>query len=335
MKGILKRFSIVMIIMLMAVTTVVPITQLTNPLVVEASTRNTTAGKNSQEAYQSLLKALYSGSYTSLSTGRTYEMSANNYKTSGGGYTYYTDIWSSDATIASMKFGAPLDESLFDGDKFKKLTNSGKKQFLTDVLTIAYAMEADTDLGMLGSENAGVTAETVNAFTNQIQDTAGMGTTMLTSILKNTKPDYTTANRLYEPFSGVVGTILGVLSIVIMALLGISMALDIAYLTIPAFNMMCTGNETGQGADGKNSRGSTLGGLISKEAKKAYKAADGGEGGQGQGGAGDYKASVGVYLKYRWTGLLLLGICLLYLVQGQIYTLVAWIIDLASGFLDF
>lgn len=84
--------------------------------------------------------------------------------------------------------------------------------------------------------------------------------------------------------------------------------------------------------EGGNKKGG-LSGVISKEAKAACKAADGGAGGQG--GDGSYKAAVGIYFKYRWKGLVLLGICLLYLVQGQIYSFVGWIIDLFSGFLGF
>lgn len=290
--------------------------------------------------YTTLVTTCVGGKYTCTSTGRIIDNSANTYKASGGGIVTYSSIWdlqgvtqavTNGNTSQTYNMGGNINE-FFDTVQFGKLTNKSKKAFLTDVLTICNAMAYDTEMGV-GTH--GVTDETVSAFVEQLSGQAGMGTTMLTSILQNTKPNYTAANRIYQPFSGIVGTVLGVISVVIMALLGVSMALDIAYLTIPAFNMMCTGNETGQSADGKNSRGSTLGGLISKEAKKAYKAADGGEGAQGQGGAGDYKASVGVYLKYRWTGLLLLGICLLYLVQGQIYTLVAWVIDLASGFLDF
>ncbi len=308
------------------------------------------ANIDAQTAYRNLLTTCVAGEYTSIANKQHIVVSTNQYKTSGGGSISYSSLWdlanvqqeAKTPGVAATYQGTALDglgsggnyAQFFKDKEFKSLTNSGKKAFITDVLTICSAMAADTEL--VGSDESltGVTDETVSAFMEQMSAQAGMGTTMLTSILQNTRPDYTSANRLYQPFSGVVGTILGLISILIMALLGISMALDIAYLVIPAFNMMCTGNETG-GQGGNGDKPSTIGGLISKEAKKAYKAADGGEGGQGQGGSGEYKAAVGQYFKYRWTGLLLLGICLLYLVQGQIYTLVAWVIDLASGFMDF
>ena len=69
--------------------------------------------------------------------------------------------------------------------------------------------------------------------------------------------------------------------------------------------------------------------LISTEAQKAVEVS------HNDGQNGEFKAAVGIYFKYRWKGLVILGICLLYLVQGQIWTFVAWIIDLLSGFLGF
>ena len=196
---------------------------------------------------------------------------------------------------------------------------------MRDVFTLANAIAADTDKGYNTGDTA-PTDETVSDLMKTISQQSGMGASMLAMIMQNTKPDYVTANRIYEPFSGVVGTILGIVSILIMALLGVTMALDLAYITIPAFQMALGGED-----EGGNKKGG-ISGIISKEAKAACKAADGGAGGQG--GDGSYKAAVGIYFKYRWKGLVLLGICLLYLVQGQIYSLVGWIIDLFSGFLS-
>ena len=56
---------------------------------------------------------------------------------------------------------------------------------------------------------------------------------------------------------------------------------------------------------------------------------------EGDGGKGRGKQSLGIYLRRRIGALILLGICLLYLVNGQLYTLVGWILDLLRGFLKF
>lgn len=274
------------------------------------------------DALGTLKATLATGSYTYKAGGKVYDFAANRYKVSGGGYFLYTELINTAAVAGSA--GAGLD--YFNSTNFEQLTSGAKQDFLGDVFTIANAIAADSAKGY----NTGTTAptdDTVADLMQIISQQSGMGSSMLAMIMQNTKPDYVTANRIYEPFSGVVGTILGIVSILIMALLGVTMALDLAYITIPTFQMALGGED-----EGGNKKGG-LSGVISKEAKAACKAADGGAGGQG--GDGSYKAAVGIYFKYRWKGLVLLGVCLLYLVQGQIYSFVGWLIDLFSGFLGF
>lgn len=276
------------------------------------------------DPFNNLVSEIRDGQYNYVTGGKNYQIQANRYTLSGGGYVVYTALW---APSADINKGGNLFTSQFDD-----LTSGAKQDFLKDVFTLANAVANDTSYGKGTQANQGAntpTDETVTDLMTRMQQQSGMGATLLAALLQNTKPDYVAANRFYEPFSGVVGTILGVVSILLMAALGITMALDLAYITIPAFQMALGGTDnTGHGDKTKG-----IGGIISQEAKKAVQAADGGQGGQS--GSGEYKAAVGIYFKYRWKGLVLLGICLLYLVQGQIYSFVAWFIDLFSGFLGF
>lgn len=275
------------------------------------------------DAYTTLVTTCKSGKVDTYKKGTKSvktDVSKNRYKMSSGGTILYTALWASDA--------ATQGNDLFTQD-FDSLTSGAKQDFLKDVFTVANAKVDRDDLYVKTGTVSMVTSETVTDMTNVMQQQTGMGGTLLASLLQNTKPDYVTANRIYEPFSGTVGTILGIIAILIMAALGLTMALDLAYITIPAVQMALGGSdEQGNGAKGKG-----IGGFISQEAKSAVKAADGGQGGQS--GDGSYKAAVGIYFKYRWKGLVILGVCLLYLVQGQIYSFVAWFIDLFSGFLGF
>jgi hypothetical protein len=284
----------------------------------------------SDSPYTNLITTLYSGTYTYQTSGKSYDYTGNRYKLSGGGYAYYTQLWNTAAISSVVTEGGSGNADLF-ADNFSNLTSKGKQDFLEDILTMANAITADTENGY--NVGAGApTSDTVTDFVDKIQQESGMGATLLASLLQNTKPDYVTANKIYEPFSGTVGTILGIVSIAIMALLAITMGLDLAYITIPAFQMAMGGSESTSG-NGDKSKG--IGKIISMEAHKAVQAAEGGQGGGGQGGSGEYKAAVGIYFKYRWKGLVMLAICLLYLVQGQIYSLIAWFIDLFSGLLGF
>lgn len=273
-----------------------------------------------------LCRTAKTGKYVYISGGKTYDFSTNRYKNSKGGYVMYTALFTD---LQGSRSGL---KDIFNNDAFTALKPSAKQDFLGDVFTICTAVIADTTAGYNATDiSKAPTDDTMNDFMTLVQQQSGMGSSLLATLMQNTKPNYAAANRLYQPFSGTVGTILGVVSIIVMALLGITMAFDIAYIVIPAFQMAMGGGESGGNGDGKGKGG--LSGIISMEAKKAVQAADGGSGGQS--GSGEYKAAVGIYFKYRWKGLVLLGICLLYLVQGQIYSFVGWFIDLFSGFLGF
>lgn len=278
------------------------------------------------DAMGTLKATVATGSYTYKAGNKILNYAAERYKISGGGYYLYTELIDTSSIAGGNGPVGRVD--YFDATKFDTLTSGAKQDFLSDVFTIANAIAADSAYGY-NTGTLAPTEDTVSDFMSNIAQQSGMGSSMLAMIMQNTKPDYVTANRLYEPFSGVVGTILGLVSVLIMALLGVTMALDIAYITIPAFQMALGGE--GEGSTQGQSKG--LSRIISQEAHKAIAAADGGSGGQG--GDGSYKAAVGIYFKYRWKGLVMLGICLLYLVQGQIYSFVGWIIDLFSGFLGF
>ena len=284
-------------------------------------------------AYDTLVLTVQSGTYDCITTGKQYDFQSNRYKLEDGGYVLYVELMNNVVNNANAAIGTQAGSNSQDIflPKFEELKQSSKKKFLSDVFTLVNAVIYDGEHGNLGTiaNELQPTSDTGIDFMNTVAQQTGMASTMLSTILQNTTPDYLTANRIYAPFSGVIGTILGLLSVLIMAFLGVTMGLDIAYITIPAVQMAFGGDENGGGGqDGKG--GFKAGGLISAEAKAAVKAADGGG---GQGGSGEYKAAVGIYFKYRWKGLVLLAVCLLYLVQGEIYSLIGWFLDLFGGFL--
>lgn len=241
------------------------------------------------------------------------------YITNGGGTTTQKDA--TDKTYPKEGGGSyaysELVEKGYVNGNFTELTSKGKENLLTDMNT--YAESAV-------KENSNITNQTKTTWLTNLQQCNGVGTQLMNTILQNTKPDYATANRIYEPFSGIVGTCLALGAILIMAFLGITMVLDLSYIGIPAFRMMVGGDDKG-GKDGKPK-------FISWEAVSAVTQAEGGNGGSGQDGSSN-KVAVGIYFKKRVIMLIVLGVCLLYLISGQIYTLVSWILDLVSGFLGF
>lgn len=236
------------------------------------------------------------------------------YDKQGGGTYSWNDLVTTDGLVSG---------------NFTNLTSSAKEELLTDMNQLADNKISDDETTAANNgkkSRSQVTDQTKSNWLVNLQQCNGVGTQLMNTILQNTKPDYATANRIYEPFSGIVGTCLALGAILIMAFLGITMVLDLSYIGIPAFRMMVGGDDKG-GKDGKPK-------FISWEAVSAVTQAEGGNGGSGQDGSGN-KVAVGIYFKKRVIMLIVLGVCLLYLISGQIYTLVSWILDLVSGFLGF
>lgn len=245
-------------------------------------------------------------------------LSNTHYKISGGGYWTYGELVGG-SSVQGKSSSDLVSEDVIDTLKYKDLTAGSKQAFLKDIFRIA---NAASYYGI-----SDITDETVTDLYNEMQNYDGMGSQLMASLLSETKPDYATANRIYKPFSGIIGTILGLLSVIVMALLGVTMALDLVYINIPAAQLVLGSEKDGSGSGNGATKFAAK--LVSAEAQKAVEAT------QNDGQNGEYKGANGVYFKYRWKGLVLLGICLLYLVQGQIWSFVAWLIDLFSGFLGF
>lgn len=247
--------------------------------------------------------------------GTSWDYSSNTYKCSDGGYKLYSEIAKSDVQ-------RPIDENVLS-----TLTTGAKNDFLTDYYN---AGQNVITWSKKNNYSGGITEEVGTNWLERIQNTAGVGSQLMTTLMSQTKPDYITANRLYAPFSGTVGTILGIVAILIMAFLAITMVLDIAYIAIPAFQLFIDGDGSGNGGQGGGKKKS----FISHEAMEAVQMAEGGQGGGGQSGSSN-KLAISIYFKKRVLMLVVLGICLLYLVSGNIFSLVGKLIDLLSGFLGF
>ena len=231
-------------------------------------------------------------------------ISNKSYKMEGGGSM-------SGSQIIAATTGYPY--YTFKEDNFNKLSSDGKTNFMQDIVDnsnkIKSSVQNKADITQTMSQ---VDNDTINEFWSNLQNENGIGVTFMTTILQHTKPDFVRANQIYEPFSGVVGTILGLGAVLIMALLGIVMVADIAYIALPPVRMLADGKEKG----GIGSH------LFSAEALHAVEKAE-----------KDDKNALAYYFKKRVIMLIVLGICLLYLIQGRIYTLVGWVLNLLSGVL--
>lgn len=239
----------------------------------------------------------------------TLEVSGNlrqeKYEVDGGGYLTGEELFEGDTTE-----GFTVNE-----DEFNKLTSAAQTRLVGDI-----AQESTNAVDTVD----GVSESTVQNWWKELQSLDGVGSKFMNEILKNTKPDFVTANAIYQPFSGVVGTIMGLLAVLLMAFLGIVIVCDICYIALPPVRNFVADGDGGNGKIAKSK-------MFSYDAIYAVQCAEQ----NSDGGSGSGKQALGIYLKRRVIMLIILGICLLYLVQGQLYTAVGWLLDLVSGFLGF
>lgn len=235
-------------------------------------------------------------------------ISSKEYEMEGGG------------TLKGSQLLVKSENGMYDLEKseYEKLNSKGRNALASDIV------DATND-AVENGDKTGVTDETASNWMKHLQQNPGFGSKILQETLKNTGPDLVTANKIYQPFSGLISTLLGLGAIVIFAVLGIVIVADIAYITIPPFRMI-TGGDDG-GGDGGGGGGKSK--IVSTQAVNAVQAEE------NSGGDGKQKSALGTYFKTRTISLIILGLCLVYLIQGQLYVLIGWILDLLNGFLGF
>jgi hypothetical protein len=252
--------------------------------------------------------------YDSETTQRTYT------KSGGGAYTYKQLFMLQDGTEVPSTITPDTNDKyiIINDTRYNELTSSAQTSFLKDLDKAAKAAPSDSTVGTGTSK---VTNETVTNWYNILQQQDGVGTKFMNVILQNTKPDFVTANKIYEPMSGLVGTVLGLGAVLIMAFLGIVMVADIAYITLPPVRLFVSDAKEGGKGEGAKVASSKI---FSHDALYAVEEAENNK-------DGSNRQALGIYFKRRIIMLIVLGVCLMYLVQGQIYSFVGSILDLLSG----
>ena len=142
-----------------------------------------------------------------------------------------------------------------------------------------------------------------NFVTEQDETTASMVRELSTSV----GGDFVTAMAWFKPFSGLLSTILGFLALLIVALFTLSVLIDIAYLGLPVFRRAL------YDASDKKPK------LISNEAHMSIREAEA--------NSNHYTNCFGLYFKRIVKTYIIIGVTLAYLLNGQIFEFVGFIID--------
>lgn len=200
----------------------------------------------------------------------------------------------------------------FNSDAFAK-TESGLQQASLSTLA-RYLNNSDTKIS---------SADRTKIY-NEIKNNCDSATASMIGVLfEDSKADMFSALQLFGPFSGVVGTILGCGVLILVILLLASTVLDLCYIGLPvARNWINVKSDEKSGGQGGKPWG------ITNDAFSVINETETGNTSSG----GKYKNAYALYFKRRVVTYIILSICILYLLSGQIAGLIGWLMSLVSGF---
>ena len=139
---------------------------------------------------------------------------------------------------------------------------------------------------------------------------------LVRQLSEDVNADFYSGYEVFRPFSGVIGTILGTICLAIFVLLSLTIACDLCYMTIPLWRSF---------ADEHFAEGNKKPKTVSLEAYKAVQTVENDNEGR--------KEVVSIYFASKARQMVAISICVLYLCSGQIYSLIANIIDYFTGIL--
>lgn len=171
------------------------------------------------------------------------------------------------------------------------------------------------ETALLATKESGLGNQVKNKVYNFISEQDSTISASVKYLVSDASADFATASAWFKPFGSVFGVLLGVLSLLIFMFIGLSTVIDIAYMVVPGVRVLLEG-----GVSGKPK-------FVSTEAYSAIKESEEGM------RSNDYKGYMGIYFKRRLPSLFAMAIALGYLISGEIYSIIAYIIDAFSWML--
>lgn len=238
------------------------------------------------------------------------DLAGNTYQLSGGGTVNGSDIIKPEGTI---------NQAIYE-----QLTSSAQSQFANDLMakTDSYTEPTAQDYTPSLAKSAGVSSETKQNWFKELRSNSGLGSKLLTSTLaRGVYADLDGGARWFAPFSGPLSTALGFLAILILAGTTISALIDLAYISIPTFQVLsdAVANGGGNGSGGGGGLRQASAKLVSTAARKAVEAEENGQN------------AAWVYIKKAFMKYLMVGLALCFLAYNLLWSLVGTAMDLVTG----
>lgn len=200
--------------------------------------------------------------------------------------------------LASFDFleeGSSEKDVVLNKSDYLELTNKQRQGLM------AYTLQTISKSGMQKSE--------LTRLYNFVESQDEAMASLVRELSTDVSADYVTASSWLSVPKKIVSVLLGIVAILTVVGLVVNITLDIAFLALPMFQAALM--------EDRNTKPK----LVSNEAWNALKTAE-------QNGGVGY---MGTYLKHRLWMILVLGISIGYLLQGQLFQLIGWILDVTSN----
>lgn len=188
----------------------------------------------------------------------------------------------------------------FDMQDYRDLGQDKRQECMDIVLTCIY--------------NSDISRSNRNKFYNEVCALDETTSSLARQLSHDVRADFAGAYSTFKPFSGVLGWILGLITLAMFVTLGLSIVVDLAFINLPIIQLALV-----KQVDQKPK-------LISLEAWAAVK--------ESESKAGhEYVSPNWYFIKHKSKQYIIVFMCMLYLTSGKIYDVLANIMDYFRGFL--
>lgn len=204
-----------------------------------------------------------------------------------------------DTDFVTYSFSSNVANITINMTEYNKLGNKAKQDLMQVALDTTY--------------NSNVSKTNRNKIYNALCKQDESTSALVRQLSEDVNADFAGAYKYFKPFSGPLGVVLGLLTLTIFVILGLTLVIDIAFITLP-FVQSCLLNNDGKAK------------FVSIEAVNAVKEQESKSG-------SEYVNPMGIYLKSKTKQYIAIFICILYLMSGKIFSLLARFMDYFSGIL--
>lgn len=204
-----------------------------------------------------------------------------------------------DTDFVTYSFSSNVANITINMTEYNKLGNKAKQDLMQVALDTTY--------------NSNVSKTNRNKIYNALCKQDEPTSALVRQLSEDVNADFAGAYKYFKPFSGPLGVVLGLLTLAIFVILGLTLVIDIAFITLPFVQSLLLNT------DGKAK-------FVSIEAVNAVKEQESKSG-------SEYVNPMGIYLKSKTKQYIAIFICILYLMSGKIFSLLARFMDYFSGVL--